>query len=72
MPAQNLSAEKLGSCSRQIEEESLRYREFYTRCYDAIETADTNSVDAALLGGAASVASRLGHAIEERPLATTP
>lgn len=66
--AQNLTAEKLGSCSRQVEEESLRYREFYTHCYDAIEAAGTSSIDAALLGGAASVASRLGRAIEETPV----
>ena len=68
MLAQNLTSEKLGSCSRQIEEESLRYRELYTRCYDAIEAASTSSIDAALLGGAASVASSLGHAVEGTPV----
>ena len=68
MLAQNLTSEKLGSCSRQIEEESLRYRELYTRCYDAIEAASTSSIDAALLGGAASVASSLGHAVEGMPV----
>ena len=68
MLAENFGAAKLADTAAKIEADSLAYRELYTECYDALEASTAGSIDAAVLGGIASVGKRLGRAIAETPV----
>ena len=68
MLAENFGAAKLVDTAAKIEADSLAYRELYTECYDALEASTAGSIDAAVLGGIASVGKRLGRAIAETPV----
>lgn len=68
MLSENYKREKLEGISRSIEAESTRYREIYTRVYDAIEGSARASVDTALLGGISLAGKFLGDAVAATPL----
>ena len=68
MLAENFGAAKLADTTAKIVADSLAYRELYTECYDALEASTAGSIDAAVLGGIASVGKRLGRAIAETPV----
>ncbi len=68
MLCENFKAERLADIARRIEAASIRYREAYTRVYDAIEGAVKGSVDSAVLGGLASAGKFLGKAVAATPV----
>lgn len=68
MLAENFRAAKLVDTAAKIEADSLAYRELYTECYDALEASTAGSIDAAVLGGIASIGKRLSRAIAETPV----
>lgn len=65
MLARNFNTEKLKTASLAIEEESIRYRELYTCCYDAIEAQAKGAVDSVVLDGIAHATKSLGEAVEK-------
>lgn len=68
MLTQNFESAKLADAVAKIEADSLAYRELYTECYDTLEAGTAETVDAALLGGIASVGKLLGHTIAKTPV----
>lgn len=68
MLAENFKPDKLQAIARRIEDESLRYRQLYTECFDAINASATGSINAVFLGGVASVGKVFGKAMEATPV----
>lgn len=68
MLSENFKAERLADVAGRIEEASIRYRQVYTRVYDALESSTKGSVDAAVLGGIAAAGKFLGKAVASTPV----
>ncbi len=68
MLSENLKAERLADVANRIETASIRYRESYTRVYDALESETRGSVDAVALGGIAAAGKFLGKAVASTPV----
>lgn len=68
MLAENFESAKLVDTAERIESDSLRYRELYTECYNALEASTTDALDAAVLGGIAFAGKRLGRALASTPI----
>ncbi|MCH4207755.1 MAG: hypothetical protein LKF79_05160 [Solobacterium sp.] len=68
MLLENFDAGYLSSVSRQIEADSLQYRELYTVCYNLIEKMSSKSVESFLMNGLAGVSKGAGEVISKIPL----
>ena len=68
MLSENFKAERLADVAARIEEASIRYRETYTRVYNALESSTKGSVDAAVLGSIAAAGKFLGKAVASTPV----
>lgn len=68
MLSENFEEAKLQSIIERIEEESIRYRQVYTECYNAIEASIARSADAAILNGLSFAGKKLGQAIAATPI----
>lgn len=68
MLSENFEEAKLQSIAERIEKESVRYRQVYTECYNAIEASITRSADAAVLNGLSFASKKLGQAIAATPV----
>ena len=63
MLSENFESGKLNAITKRIEEESIRYLELYSECYETIETSTHKSIDTIVFGGLASVGQKAGKAI---------
>ncbi len=68
MLAENFKEDRLADVANRIEQASIRYREAYTRVYDAIEDATERSVDSTVLGAIAAAGKFLGRAAAATPV----
>lgn len=68
MLSENHNEDYLSSVITKIEEHSLRYRELYTDCYNAIEHNSDSSIDSAMLNGLSFMSGKLGRAIASTPV----
>lgn len=66
--SENYDEDYLAAVVERISDQSLRYRELYTMCYNAIEDRVKSSVDAMLLGGLSLVSKKLGEAVAATPV----
>lgn len=64
----NLGEEYLSSAAQHIDDHSMRYREMYTDCYNAVEDHADRSIDAAVLGVVSFVGTKLGEAVASTPI----
>ena len=60
---ENFESGKLSAITKRIEEESIRYLELYSECYEVLETSTHKSIDTIVFGGLASVGQKAGKAI---------
>lgn len=63
MLSENFESGKLNAITKRIEEESIRYLELYSECYEVLETSTHKSIDTIVFGGLASVGQKAGKAI---------
>ena len=63
MLSENFESGKLSAITKRIEEESIRYLELYSECYEVLETSTHKSIDTIVFGGLASVGQKAGKAI---------
>ena len=63
MLSENFESGKLNAITKRIEEESIRYLELYSECYEVLETSTQKSIDTIVFGGLASVGQKAGKAI---------
>ncbi len=68
MLLENFDSDYLDSTAEKIDGHSLRYRELYSKAYDALETDADSSVRAVTLGGIAGAIGFLGKTIEKTPV----
>ncbi|MEF2593260.1 MAG: hypothetical protein U0M51_01785 [Eggerthellaceae bacterium] len=68
MVLENFDSDYLDAITKKIEGQSLRYRQMYTDCYNAIEQLSTSSIDSTVLDGVASAGKALGKSIERTPI----
>lgn len=68
MLSENYAEDYLQAIAQKIADQSIRYREMYTNCYNAIESSAKSSVDSMVLGGLSFVGKALGEAIAATPL----
>ena len=54
---------QLNAITKRIEEESIRYLELYSECYEVLEASTHKSIDTIVFGGLASVGQKAGKAI---------
>ena len=64
----NFNSEYLNNISNQIESLSLKYREFYTECYNRIEGYASTSMESYLLNGLAKTSKNSGKLISKVPV----
>lgn len=64
----NFSKEFLESVRADINERSIRYREFYTECYSKLEHSSKTTVKSKLLKGLAKASGDAGRAIHKIPI----
>ena len=64
----NFNSEYLNNISNQIESLSLKYREFYTECYNRIEGYASTSMESHLLNGLAKTSKNSGKLIAKVPV----
>ena len=64
----NFNSEYLNNISNQIESLSLKYREFYTECYNRIEGYASTSMESHLLNGLAKTSKNSGKLISKVPV----
>lgn len=64
----NFNSEYLNNISNQIEGLSLKYREFYTECYNRIEGYASTSMESHLLNGLAKTSKNSGKLIAKVPV----
>ena len=63
MLSENFESGKLNAITKRIEEESIRYLELYSECYEVLEASTRKSIDTIVFGGLASVGQKAGKAI---------
>ena len=63
MLSENFESGKLNAITKRIEEESIRYLELYSECYEVLEASTHKSIDTIVFGGLASVGQKAGKAI---------
>ena len=63
MLCENFKESKLESVLQTIEDESVRYRELYTRCYDVIDAYAKKAADTVALGALSKAAKTTGETI---------
>lgn len=64
----NFNSEYLNNISNQIQSLSLKYREFYTECYNRIEGYASTSMESYLLNGLAKTSKNSGKLIAKVPV----
>ena len=68
MLIENFDKDYLNGVSEKIENYSLKYRELYTQCYEAISGYSSSSVQSALLKGLSKTSTAMGKMIEKIPV----
>ena len=63
MLSENFESGKLNAITKRIEEESIRYLELYSECYEVLETSTHKSIDTIVFGGLALAGQKAGKAI---------
>ncbi len=63
MLSENFESGKLNAITKRIEEESIRYLELYSECYEVLEASTHKSIDTIVFGGLSSVGQKAGKAI---------
>lgn len=58
----------LKKVQEKVESYSLQYREFYTECFNALESVSESTVEAGVLGGVSIFSGALGRIIEKTPV----
>lgn len=66
--SENFREDYLSAIADKISNQSLRYRELYTICYNVFESNTKGSVDAMLLGGLSFAGKKLGEAVAATPI----
>ena len=68
MLLENFDAAFLAGVVQKIREQGLRYREFYTECYNQLERSWEKSIQSQLLKGLSSCTKKLGKAVGKVPV----
>ncbi len=68
MLSENFKDDRLEDVANRIEAASVRYREEYTRVYDALESSTKGSVGSAVLWGISQAGKFLGGAVAKTPI----